>query len=113
MKKIFAVVCVLLFLALGSRAQSPSAFPYAKSVQNDTATGTTQFTLTKINSSGNAVIMAPGDTNGYAGVCVSNCGTTGSAWIAFAGFVPLRVDGTTTANHYITISGSVGGDGHD
>jgi hypothetical protein len=113
MKKIFVLVCSFLFLALGSRAQSPSAFPYAKPIPNDPTTGTTQFTLTKINSSGNAVIMATTDTNGYSGVCVSNCGTSGTAWIAFAGLVPLIVDGTATADHYLTISSTTGGDGHD
>jgi hypothetical protein len=113
MKKILALVCVVLFLALGSRAQSPSAFPYAKPVPNDTATGTTQFTLTKINSSGNAVIMSSADVNGFSGVCVSNCGTSGTAWIVFAGLVPLKVENTATVNHYVTIGSTTGGDGHD
>jgi hypothetical protein len=69
-------VCLLLVALLAfcgaSQAQSVRAFPYAKPVPNDPTTGTTQFTLTKINSSGNAVIMASTDTNGYTGVCVSN-----------------------------------------
>jgi hypothetical protein len=113
MKRIFVLVCAFLFLALGSRAQSPSAFPYAKPVPNDTSTGTTQFTLTKINSSGNAVIMSSSDVNGFSGVCVSNCGTSGTAWIVFAGLVPLKVENTATASHYITIGSTTGGDGHD
>jgi|ERR1700722_4754850 len=113
MKRVLVLVCVFLFLALGSRAQSPSAFPYAKPVPNDTATGTTQFTLTKINSSGNAVIMSSSDVNGFSGVCVSNCGTSGTAWIVFAGLVPLKVENTATVNDYVTIGTSTGGDGHD
>jgi hypothetical protein len=113
MKRIFLLVCGFLFLALGSRAQGPSAFPYAKPVPNDTSTGTTQFTLTKINSSGNAVIMSSSDVNGFSGVCVSNCGTSGTAWIVFAGLVPLKVENTATASHYVTIGSTTGGDGHD
>lgn len=115
MKRILHVCLFLAFLlaAIPAHAQVPSAFPYVKPVQNDSSVGTTQFTLTKINSSGNAVIMATTDTNGYAGVCVSNCGKTGTAWIAFAGLVPLTVDATATVQHYITISSTTGGDGHD
>lgn len=114
-RRILQVCAFLVALGLGAAAfaQAPSAFPYAKPFPNDTTTGTTQFTVTKINSSGNAVIMSSSDTNGYAGVCVSNCGKTGTAWIAFAGLVPLTVDGTATVDHYITISSTTGGDGHD
>jgi hypothetical protein len=104
-----------IFLALGvlAYAQVPSAFPYSKPVPNDTSTGTTQFTLTKINSSGNAVIMATTDVNGYSGIAASNAGTKGSVWIAFAGLAPLIMDGTATAQHYVTISSTTGGYGHD
>lgn len=114
----FLKTAVLLFVLAfglsmvpGASAQSP--FPYAKPFQNDPTTGTTQFTLTKINSSGNAIIMATSDTNGYAGVCVANCGKSGTAWVAFSGLVPLIVDATTTIDHYIQISSTTGGDGHD
>ncbi|MGH9759050.1 MAG: hypothetical protein ACRD4M_15040 [Candidatus Acidiferrales bacterium] len=117
--RLFSSVAVYLFLFLAflavipAHAQLPSAFPYAKPVPTDSSVGTTQFTLTKINSSGNAVIMSTSDANGYAGVCVSNCGKTGTAWIAFAGLVPVTVDGTASIQHYITISSTTGGDGHD
>jgi hypothetical protein len=49
---------LLLVIPVQLHAQTASSFPYAKPAQNDSATGTTQFTLTKINSSGNAVITA-------------------------------------------------------
>src|ERR1700744_1981063 len=110
----YAVVAVLSLMGvMGTRAQAPSTFPYIKLIPNDPATGTTQFTLTKINASGNAVIMATTDTNGYAGVCISNCGKVGSAGIAFAGLTPLTMDGTGTLLHYIQISSTTGGDGKD
>lgn len=111
MKRTLSVLA--LVFALMSIGHGQSTYPYVKLVPNDTVTGTTQFTLTKINSSGNAVIMATTDVNGYTGVCVSNCGTSGLAGIAFGGFVSVKVDGTTTALHYIQISSTTGGDGHD
>jgi hypothetical protein len=108
-----AVALIILLVALSAHGQAPSAFPYAKLIPNDTAVGTTQFTLTKINSSGNAVIMATADTNGYAGICVDACGNTGSAWISFAGLTPLIMDATATTQHYVKISAITGGDGLD
>jgi hypothetical protein len=117
MKSRILQVCLLLSALLSfcgaSHAQSASAFPYAKPVPNDTTTGTTQFTLTKINSSGNAVIMTSTNTNGYSGVCVSSCGKVGTAWIAFDGLVPLVMENTTTADHYVLIGSTTAGDGHD
>src|SRR5579864_1781454 len=115
MKLLRCLTAILLALgiAAASRAQAPSAFPYAYPVPNDSVTGTTQFTLTKINASGNAIIMATTDVNGYAGVCVSNCGKSGTAWLAFTGLVPVIGDGTTTAQHYLTISSTTAGNVHD
>lgn len=108
-----AVALILLLVALSAHGQAPSAYPYAKLIPNDTAVGTTQFTLTKINSSGNAVIMSTADTNGYAGVCIEGCGAVGSAWISFAGLTPLVMDATATTQHYVKISATTAGDGLD
>src|SRR5579871_2702371 len=104
---------LLLLVASVAAAQSPSSFPYAYPVPNDPTTGTTQFTLTKVNSSGNAVIMATTDTSGYAGVCVDNCGKVGTAWVVFAGLAPLTMENTATAQHYVQIGSTTGGNGHD
>lgn len=115
MRKILRWMLMLagLGVALPAMAQAPSAYPYVTSVPNDAAIGTTQFTLTKINASGNAVIMANTDTSGYAGICVGNCAKTGNALIAFAGLVPLLIENSSTAQHYVTIGSTTGGDGHD
>jgi hypothetical protein len=107
--RLLTTVCALMLGAAGLRAQSYNV----KFIPNDSATGTTQFTLTKINSSGNAVIMATTDTNGYTGVCVANCGKVGTAVIQYAGPVPLIMSNTSTALHYVQISGATGGDGLD
>jgi hypothetical protein len=109
--KLLLSLSLLLVIALPAMAQS--SFPYAKLVPNDSVTGTTQFALVKINASGNAIITATTDTNGYSGVCVANCGKFGSSWIAFAGLVPLIMDATATADHYVRISATTAGDDLD
>lgn len=111
-KLLFAIVGAVAILTGPAAAQAPSGYPYVFPYQNDPTTGTTQFTLTKIVSTG-AVIMGSSDANGYVGVCVANCGTTGTAWIAFAGEVPIKVDGSTTFGHYLIQSATVSGDGLD
>lgn len=110
MKK--TVLLAMLLFSLAAMAQQPSAYPYSKPFVNDPTTGTTQFATACTTNTGAAVICPAGATNGYVGVCVSNCGKTGSAWIAFAGSVPLLVDGTTTAQHYVQLSATAG-NGHD
>jgi hypothetical protein len=107
--RLLTTVCALMLNAAGLRAQSYNV----KFIPNDSTTGTTQFTLTKINSSGNAVIMATTDTNGYTGVCVANCGKVGTATIQYAGSVPLIMSNASTALHYVQVSGATGGDGLD
>lgn len=111
MKRLILSLCFLGVLQ--GFAQTPSSFPYSKPLNNDPSTGTTQFTLTSINSSGNAVIMPHTVTAGYSGIAVSNAGTTGSVWVAFAGLVPVKMDGTATVDHYVTISTTTDGLGHD
>lgn len=112
--KILGVILALASFALPSLAQGPpSSFPYAYPVQNDPTTGTVQFSAVKINSSGNAIVLATTDTNGYAGICVANCGTTGTAWIAFAGIVPVTADNTATAQHYVVYPTTTNGRGKD
>lgn len=110
MRKTLAALFVM-FTALGAFAQPSITYRYTKPIQNDTSTGTTQFMLVGTNP--NAVLYSHTAANGYSGVCVDNCGTSGAAVIAFAGIVQLKVDGTTTAGHYILRSSSVDGEGTD
>jgi hypothetical protein len=109
-KKILAVFIFSLFATLALGQACPQGTIYAP---NDSATGTTLYKLAKLNSSGNAVIMATTDTTGYAGVVVANAGTTGIACLAQSGVWPIIMDATSTLQHYVQISSSVGGDGHD
>lgn len=110
------VLLITLALALGvlwpvrADAQAPSAFPYTHPWTGD---GTTvQFELACSNNSGLATLCGAGATSHYIGVCVSGCGTTGTNYIAFAGQVPVIMDGTSTKNDYVQLSATAG-DGHD
>jgi hypothetical protein len=111
--KITALALAICLLSLCSFAQAPSSYPYVKAVPNDTVTGTTQFLLAKINASGNAIVMATTDVNGYSGVCISNCGIGGTALLVVAGLVPVTMDNTATIGDYVTISSTTGGRAHD
>lgn len=110
MKRISLLIAALLLAASASAQLCP---PNTVAVNNDSAVGTTIFKLAKINASGNAVVMATTDTTGYAGLVVANAGTAGTACLAVSGVWPMVVDATTTAQHYLQISGSGGGQGHD
>ena len=96
-------------------AQSPSCpiGVVCTVLPNDTATGTTQYSLVKKTAAGAAVVMATTDTKGYVGVCMSNCGKLGTALIAIEGTVPVNEDGATTVNDYVQISSTTGGNVHD
>lgn len=87
------------------------------SLPNDTISGTTTNTVTKVSSNGGgaqtAIITANTDTNGAIGICISNCGIVGSANIAVSGSAPCVFDGGTTVNDYAILSNSTGGDCHD
>ena len=72
-------------------------------VSNDTSTGTTTNKLVKITGSPQkAVITGASDTSGVFGICVSGCGTTGSATVAVAGLPSCVFDNATTVNHFVT-----------
>jgi hypothetical protein len=83
-------------------------------IANASATGTTVGTLTKIlNAPSQATIAVTTDTTGIQGICVSNCGITGTAVIQQSGIVSCVFDGATTSNDYVQISSTTGGDCHD
>ncbi len=77
---------------------------------NESVTGTTANRLAKLTGApSTAVIAATSDTSGVVGVCVTGCGTTGSAQIAIEGQVNCDFDGATTAGDYVAISSTIGG----
>lgn len=83
-------------------------------VANANPTGTTLSTLTKFfNAPAQVIIGATTDTSGIIGICVSACGTAGTAVIQQSGDVSCVFDGATTAEHFVTASATVGGDCHD
>jgi hypothetical protein len=88
-------------------------------VPNDVTTGTVQYRIAKISNSGNAMVIAPSDSNAAAiGICISTCGTFGAARITTVGQADCRFDnGVATPGDYVTISslndGGNGGECHD
>lgn len=109
-----ALASLAMILPASLRAQSNTLCPTGTwPYPNDPTTGTTQFTLTKINSSGKAVIMATTDTNGFAGIAIQNAGQIGSVCLARVGIWPLKLSNTGTVQDYVQISSATGGDGVD
>src|ERR1051326_2630582 len=72
-------------------------------ITNDTTTGTTANLLVKLSASApsKAIITGTGDTSGIVGICLVNCGTTGSAGIAVHGQAGCTADNSITAGDYI------------
>lgn len=92
--------------SFGALAQPTTTQPSMISsvVTNSGSTGTTLNKLAKINSSGQALIVATSDTDKAVGVVISNAGTTGAAQIAYSGIVNCVFDAATTAGNYVRIS---------
>lgn len=81
-------------------------------VANDTVTGTTLNTLTKL-SSGKAIIPSTSDDATMVGITSSGAGTTGNATITQLGLASCIFDGAATAGDYVTLSQTVTGNCHD
>jgi hypothetical protein len=84
----------------------------AASCVNDTSTGTKAKQFAAITSAGKCVVLGAAATDAI-GVCESGCGKTGSSKIVLYGQTTVTMDGATTIGHYVGISSSVAGDGHD
>lgn len=80
----------------------------------NSATGTATNLLVKlVNAPSTAITAAITDKKGIIGVCVSGCGTTGSAMVSTVGQASCVFDGATTAGDYVQNSSVTGGDCHD
>ena len=80
-------------------------------VANFSPGGTTINSLVKLTGSTPSALNAlTTDTSGIVGICVANCGTTGSAIIQQAGLAMCAFDGTVVAQDFVGISSSVAGD---
>lgn len=108
------LLCTLLALSVFTFGQAGTLCPVGTNpFPNDPTTGTTAFSLAKLNSSGNAVIMATTDTTGYQGIAIFGAGKTGTVCLANSGLWPVTMDATATVLHYVQISSTTGGDGKD
>lgn len=81
-------------------------------VANDTITGTTAQTLTKL-SSGKAIIATTSDDTGILGITSSGAGLSGNAVITVLGSATCQFDGAATAGNYIQPSQITNGYCHD
>ena len=86
---------------------------YITEFSNDTVTGTTANTLTKLTTSGKAIIAATTDTDGIVGVTVRQAGLSGLVQVAIGGWALCVFDNATTAGNFVGISSTTGGDCHD
>lgn len=98
-----------LICSVALAASALFAQPATVGISNNTSTGTTTYLLSCLDASGNAVTCGLGAT-GVVGVCVTSCGTSGTALIAVAGGTGCTFDAATTAGHYVIPSSSTAGD---
>jgi hypothetical protein len=79
-------------------------------VANEAGTGTVQNKLVKLTGApSTAIVAAITDASGIVGICISGCGTTGTAIIQVWGQVNCVFDSATTAGHYLQIDTSTAG----
>lgn len=84
------------------------------SLYPNNGTGTVAGLLVRLTGAPSTVVtVGLADITGSVGVCVSGCGTTGTATVGQLGEFSCTFDGATTANDYVTISNSVQGNCHD
>ncbi|AXC10222.1 hypothetical protein ACPOL_0865 [Acidisarcina polymorpha] len=75
--------------------------------------GTAANELAVIQPNGSVRTAFTSDYGNISGVCVSGCGTTGTAQIAIATTANVAFDGPTVANDYFVNSTTFAGKGHD
>ena len=89
---------------------SPAASIFQDSFTNDGSTGTGTHQLVTLSSAGNAILPTTSTTTGILGICIANCGTTGSAIVQQIGQTTCTFSNSTTRGNYAVISSSVAGD---
>ena len=79
--------------------------------RTNAATGTVVNRLAWLNTADPRTVRTPplGDTGGVLGICIANCGTTGTATIVMQGIVECEFDDTTVSGDYVTLSTTVVG----
>lgn len=112
MNKLWSLIIFIFGVVLLTGEANAQQYPWVRAFPNDPTTATVQFKAACENASGFATVCTT-SPSAYLGICVQNCGTTGSALIAYAGLVPVIVDATSTLKHYVVVSTSAGGSGTD
>ena len=79
--------------------------------RNNATAGTVVNRLAWLNTADPATVRTPalGTTGGVLGICVANCGTTGTATIVMQGIAECDFDDATVSGDYVTLSTTVAG----
>jgi hypothetical protein len=86
---------------------------YLTEIVNDTTTGTTQYSLAKLTTAGQAIKAAITDTDGIVGIVVSTSATSGNAQIVVDGQAFCTFENATTKGDFVTIGTGTAGDCRD
>lgn len=111
-----STACIPSLYNGGSPLVLPNIGLEAVQIANASATGTTNFTLTKLTGApSTAVIAATTDNknNSIVGITINGGGTTGNATIAYQGIVPCLFANATTAGDFVTVSTGTTGNCND
>ncbi len=82
-------------------------------LSNDPTTGTVQNRFVTLTASGTAGLPGTAANGRILGVCMSSCGSTGTARIATRGQVLVQFDGPTIAGNYVKLSNQTAGKASD
>jgi hypothetical protein len=114
MCKISGLSLLLLLVAVSASMWGQSGITRPANViyiANEAGTGTVQGKLVKLTGApSTAIVAGVADTSGVVGICINNCGTTGTATIQVWGQVSCTFDSATTAGDYVQIDTSTVGD---
>ena len=75
----------------------------------NSATGTGQYLLVTLTGNPSKAATAPTSSDRIIGICISGCGSTGSATIAVGGIAACSFDGATTAGNFVRSSATDAG----
>jgi hypothetical protein len=105
----------VLFALFGSSLAAQVVYDsIAERYQNDATTGTVQYGLVNVATSGaNRVVQTPAGSSTPIGICRTGCGVDGTAQITVAGVEICRFDNRTTAGDSVQVSPTLTNNCHD
>lgn len=83
------------------------------SLANNSSTGTSANRLVSVTGAPGTAVLAPAGSDKIVGICVGNCGTTGTARVAIWGRASCVFDGATVAGNWVASSTTTAGNCRD